>query len=125
MVKAIVANNLTAEFPFEISSTEYEIINHHETASLILGRSGTGKTTCLIFKMVSKYLARRAVEIEQPLKQILLTRSSFLAEKLRTYSQRLIEGHTSQELISESVEKMVSTCQIFCPLCHTSIVGNM
>lgn len=111
MIRAIITNNLTAEFPFEISSTEYGIINHSDTASLILGRSGTGKTTCLVFKMVSRYLARCAIDSEQPLKQILLTRSSFLAEKLKDYCKRLIEGHTSQKLALENLEVTVSIAQ--------------
>ena len=32
------------------------MITHFRTASLILGRSGTGKTTCLVFKLVGKFL---------------------------------------------------------------------
>ncbi|KAL9101118.1 MAG: hypothetical protein Q9163_003595 [Psora crenata] len=104
LIQAIIDNNLVAEFPFDLSTDEARIINNFETASLILGRSGTGKTTCLIFKMVSRYLARRALMDEPPIRQILLTRSSFLAEKLREYSRRLIEGRISQPLHLKSLQ---------------------
>ena len=67
---AIVANDLSAEFPFDLSREEARIISHFQSASLILGRSGTGKTTCLIFKMVGKYLASKVVTGETPVKQV-------------------------------------------------------
>ena len=72
LMRAIIANNLTAEFPFDLSTEEFKVINHFDTASLLLGRSGTGKTTCLIFKMVSKYLARKAIVDEKPIRQVRL-----------------------------------------------------
>ena len=89
---ALNRNDLAAEFPFDISSTEFEIIQHYKTASLIFGRSGTGKTTCLLFKLASNYLARIVSEDLRPARQVLLTRSSLLADKLREHAQRLIEG---------------------------------
>ena len=73
MVRAIITNNLAAEFPFDLSTDEFRVINHFETASLILGRSGTGKTTCLIFKMVSKYLARMSMSGVKPIRQVYST----------------------------------------------------
>ena len=59
-----------AEFPFDLSTEEFRILSHSQTASMILGRSGTGKTTCLIFKLVGKYLASKAVVGETPVKQV-------------------------------------------------------
>ena len=70
MFHAILANDLSAEFPFDLSEEEARVISHCQTASLILGRSGTGKTTCLIFKLVGKYLTSKAVMGERPVKQV-------------------------------------------------------
>ena len=84
------------------------MIGHFHTSSLILGRSGTGKTTCLVVKMVRRYLASKAVMDGTPVRQVskkimvlalsaayhgqvLLTRSHFLADKLRAYTRRSIE----------------------------------
>ena len=108
MYHAILANDLSAEFPLSLSEEETRVVSHCQTASLILGRSGTGKTTCLIFKLVGKYLTSKTVMGERPVKQVsnkkvsslwlaadlsqvLLTKSGFLADKLRTYTQELIK----------------------------------
>jgi len=119
VTRSILANNLNAEFPFGLSQDEIQVIGHFQTASLILGRSGTGKTTCLVFKLVGKHLARKRLPGERRIrqvgnamfrrssrfannswlsKQVLLTRSSFLADKLRAYVRRLIETLTSESL---------------------------
>lgn len=90
LIRSILAKDISAEFPFDLSKDEAVVINHSHTASLILGRSGTGKTTCLIFKLVAQYLARRRVKDEKPKRQILVTRSSFLADRIRAYTLRLI-----------------------------------
>jgi len=126
VIRSILANDLTAEFPFDLSPDEIQVIGHFQTASLILGRSGTGKTTCLVFKLVGKHLARRRLPGERRIrqvssamlwqsswfanntclpKQVLLTRSSFLADKLRAYVQRLIETLTSKSLNLEVLQE--------------------
>ena len=108
-MKSIIDNDLSAEFPFDLSGQEKEVIAHFSTASLILGRSGTGKTTCLVFKLVGRYLARQAVVDEAPIHQVsstilcivlrfvltsvvkvFVTRSGLLADKLRLYIRKLI-----------------------------------
>lgn len=70
VIRSILDNDLAAEFPFDLSMEETRVITHFQTASLILGRSGTGKTTCLIFKMVGKFLASKAVLDERPARQV-------------------------------------------------------
>ena len=121
VIRSIVDNDLAAEFPFDLSMEEARVITHFQTASLILGRSGTGKTTCLVFKLVGKFLASKAVPDERPARQVrsemigvflfaanqgqvLLTRSSFLAGKLQAYTRRLIETLSSKSLRTESFE---------------------
>lgn len=90
VLQSLVTNNMPAQVPFDLSAEEAEIIQHFKTSTLILGRSGTGKTTCLVYKLVAKYLAGRMTGGE-PIQQVLLTRSSLLAEKLRNYTVELIK----------------------------------
>ncbi|KAF8416944.1 hypothetical protein EV426DRAFT_624835 [Tirmania nivea] len=80
----------TIAFPFELSREELEIVELKNAAAFILGRSGTGKTTCLLFKLLWKSIVSR--ENESPVRQIFLTRSSVLAERLKDYLRRLIES---------------------------------
>ena len=58
------------EFPFDLSQEEVAIVNHTNTSSLILGRSGTGKTTCLLFKLFAKYEAREAIHHSDRIRQV-------------------------------------------------------
>ncbi|KAF8461600.1 hypothetical protein BDZ91DRAFT_736591 [Kalaharituber pfeilii] len=97
----ITSGNQDAEFPFDVTGTEIGIIKHFRTAAFILGRSGTGKTTCLLYKLLSRYLASaQNFGVEHRLRQILLTRSEPLSRKLRLELQRLIK---SQLLLVDGV----------------------
>ena len=90
MIRSVLANDLLAEFPFDFSGDETRIILHFHASDLILGRSGTGKTTCLVFKLLAKYAAGCALTEERPPRQLLLTRSTELANKLKDYIHRLM-----------------------------------
>lgn len=70
VMRSIIANDLNAEFPVDVSQDEIQIIYQVETSSLVLGRSGTGKTTCLVYKLVGKHLARRSLPDERRLRQV-------------------------------------------------------
>ncbi|KGO54138.1 DNA helicase, UvrD-like, C-terminal [Penicillium expansum] len=103
-LKSIVNKNDAEEFPFDLSPEELEIVKHFSTSSLILGRSGTGKTTCLLFKMLAKHKARQSASDEQQARQLLLTRSSYLASKLQTYAKSLIDAQSKAPSIEEDVD---------------------
>ena len=90
MLRSVLAHDLLVEFPFDFSGDETRIILHFGTSSLILGRSGTGKTTCLVFKLLAKYAAGSVVTQERLPRQLLLTRSNELANKLKDYINRLM-----------------------------------
>ena len=90
MLRSVLAQDLLAEFPFDFSGDETRTILHFGTSSLILGRSGTGKTTCLVFKLLAKYAAGFTATQGRSPRQLLLTRSNELASKLRVYIGRLI-----------------------------------
>ena len=99
MIRSVLANDLWAEFPFDFSGDETRIILHFGTSSLILGRSGTGKTTCLVFKLLAKYAAGCAVTEEQSPRQLLLTRSTELATKLKDYIKRLMRTLAANAIV--------------------------
>jgi hypothetical protein len=106
-------------FPVDPSEEELHVINFLKCPAFILGRSGTGKTTCLVYKLASRYLTSKAAD-ELPVRQVsfqlymyigflclelvsssdgsddtitiqlLLTRSNELVQKLKRYTTRLI-----------------------------------
>ena len=92
LIRSVLANDPLAEFPLDLSGDEARIILHTSTSSLILGRSGTGKTTCLVFKLLAKYAAASALVEERAPRQLLLTRSNELAIKLKDYVKRLMRS---------------------------------
>lgn len=117
-------SNLTFEVPFELSPEELRIVSHFTTSALILGRSGTGKTTCLVFKLLAQFQARSLVTEEEPIRQacipstmfaayltgfvntqILLTRSSYLASKLNSYTRSLIKSQVPNSTPGDYLNK--------------------
>ncbi|KAJ3029251.1 UNVERIFIED_CONTAM: hypothetical protein HDU68_012662 [Siphonaria sp. JEL0065] len=46
-----------AEFPFSISEQEHKILQHTNSV-IVVGRSGTGKTSCSVFRLLSHWHAR-------------------------------------------------------------------
>ncbi|KAL8820934.1 MAG: hypothetical protein Q9223_000951 [Gallowayella weberi] len=79
------------DYPCKLSFHETEIVCHSQSSSIILGRSGTGKTTCLVLKLIGRYIASKEFFQNGPLKQILLTRSLNLAEKIRASIRQTLE----------------------------------
>lgn len=61
--------DMTFEVPFELSPEELRIVSHFTTSTLILGRSGTGKTTCLVFSLLAQFKARSSISEEEPIRQ--------------------------------------------------------
>lgn len=55
-VCALQSKICTGDFPFKVTEIEHQVINLTSTAPiLLLGRSGTGKTTCCIYRLWSRY----------------------------------------------------------------------
>ncbi|KAF3932380.1 hypothetical protein ABW19_dt0203715 [Dactylella cylindrospora] len=94
-----------AEAPFVVSAEEESIINHFGSSICILGRSGTGKTTCLAFRLLASYIRDQLVNDGKEARQVFLTRSPVLAEKIREYINRLINSHFMRfEIKGDSAE---------------------
>ncbi|KAL8762219.1 MAG: hypothetical protein Q9184_001736 [Pyrenodesmia sp. 2 TL-2023] len=92
VLQSQIMDFMSTELPYQLSNHEMDIICYWKSSSLILGRSGTGKTTCLLFKLIGKYLASKGVKGQPPIRQILLTRSPELADKLRIYARNSIRA---------------------------------
>ncbi|KAG8957154.1 hypothetical protein FRC05_010279, partial [Tulasnella sp. 425] len=67
-----------ASFMFSVAPPENEIIKC-PSSCLVLGRSGTGKTTCMVFRMIGLDVA--AKKSGQTLRQVFVTQSRTLARK--------------------------------------------
>lgn len=70
VMDSFLTNSADAEFPFDTSPEEIEVIKHRDSGTLIMGRSGTGKTTCLVQKLVRNYTARKLIIGQAPPRQV-------------------------------------------------------
>ena len=95
MLRSIIEQDVKAEYPFDLSPAEIEIIQHVKTPTLILGRSGTGKTTCLILKMVAKYLASYNSSSQAPARQVRMIHLNSYGELLTTGTVSLTRCRSS------------------------------
>ncbi|KAJ3997585.1 hypothetical protein F5050DRAFT_1750599 [Lentinula boryana] len=77
--------DLDATFPHLVSTKEKQIIEHPHSC-YVIGRSGTGKTTTLLFKMllVERSHRIRGGDTPKP-RQIFVTQSRILAKKVEQY----------------------------------------
>ncbi|KAK2462120.1 hypothetical protein APHAL10511_006583 [Amanita phalloides] len=84
--------DLDAVFPFEVSPEEKAIIDH-PFSCYVLGRSGTGKTTAMLHKML---WIERSFEIgtdgTTKARQMFVTQSSVLADKVKEYFNKMLES---------------------------------
>ncbi|KAG8939076.1 hypothetical protein FRC04_007029 [Tulasnella sp. 424] len=67
-------------FMFSVSGPENRIINH-PSSCLVLGRSGTGKTTCMLFRIIGLDVAAKKSSPSHTLRQVFVTQSRTLARR--------------------------------------------
>ncbi|KAG9044657.1 hypothetical protein FS837_007754 [Tulasnella sp. UAMH 9824] len=84
-------------FMFAVSSPEYRVITH-PSSCLVLGRSGTGKTTCMLFRMT--VLDKDTKDSQRPLRQMFVTQSRTLAKNVRRDWARLSQVEKNEAIIS-------------------------
>lgn len=70
LLKSLFVNDVASQYPFELSQEELRIVAHFETPTLVLGRSGTGKTTCLVFKILASYQLNQSRKGERAFRQV-------------------------------------------------------
>ncbi|KAF8595241.1 P-loop containing nucleoside triphosphate hydrolase protein [Ceratobasidium sp. AG-I] len=85
-----VAADLDMAFPMVLDEHERRIVNH-TGASIVIGRSGTGKTTALIYKMRTIDQANTTQGGQQSVRQLFVTRSRVLAQHVEATYQGLVE----------------------------------
>ncbi|PPQ98969.1 hypothetical protein CVT24_003465 [Panaeolus cyanescens] len=80
-----IQSDRDAAFPFELSRYEKKIVQY-PASCYVLGRSGTGKTTTMLYKMlwVEKAYRMHTGGLQHP-RQIFVTRSAVLARKVEEH----------------------------------------
>ncbi|KAF5345183.1 hypothetical protein D9758_009704 [Tetrapyrgos nigripes] len=102
LMNTILAD-VEATFPHLVSSQE-KVIIEHPYSCYVIGRSGTGKTTTLLFKML---LIERTAQLAggdapRP-RQIFVTQSRVLAKKVEEYFATLVKSLTAT---NQSLEEL-------------------
>ncbi|EUC55290.1 glycosyl hydrolase family 39 domain protein [Rhizoctonia solani AG-3 Rhs1AP] len=85
-----VVADLEMVLPMVLDEHEREIVSH-KGASIVIGRSGTGKTTALIYKIRAVDQEHAAKEEREPIRQMFVTRSRVLAQHVEATYQGLAE----------------------------------
>ncbi|KAI1785582.1 hypothetical protein LXA43DRAFT_1185708 [Ganoderma leucocontextum] len=94
LLNSIIADKDVAHV-FEITPQEKKIIEH-PSSCYVLGRSGTGKTTTMLFKMLGIERAWETHRETMPKpRQLFVTQSRVLAEKVEEYFAKLLESLAS------------------------------
>ncbi|CAH1769211.1 12640_t:CDS:2, partial [Entrophospora sp. SA101] len=98
------------KFTFQVSKLEYEIINHPSSA-IVIGRSGTGKTTCIEFRLLGSYWASQLNQMSSSndnnsnshKRQIFITLSKRLCCKVKDdFNERLEAAESGNEKMTEA-----------------------
>ncbi|GAB1527760.1 hypothetical protein RhiTH_010948 [Rhizoctonia solani] len=85
--KPAVRANLEVNLPINLDPLEKSIV-HNQNATIVVGRSGTGKTTALVYRMRAIHLQDQASTI----RQMVVTRSRVLAKHIEATFLSLIES---------------------------------
>ncbi|RHZ88684.1 hypothetical protein Glove_21g290 [Diversispora epigaea] len=97
LIRSLVLNG--PNFTFQVSKIEYEIINYPSSA-IIIGRSGTGKTTSIMFRQISSYRINQLGKTSSlsgycenfHKRQIFITVSYNLCRRVEKYFYGLLEA---------------------------------
>ncbi|KAF5377280.1 hypothetical protein D9615_006447 [Tricholomella constricta] len=106
LLRSILAD-LDVAFPFQVSPQEKEIIEHPNSC-YVLGRSGTGKTTTMLFKMlwIERTFQMNAQDMTKP-RQIFVTKSRVLAGKVEEYFLKLLESLKAASQSPQELKRLV------------------
>ncbi|KAJ3213538.1 hypothetical protein HDU67_002786 [Dinochytrium kinnereticum] len=101
------SSNDPGEFPFSLSQREDEIV-HHPYSLLLCGRSGTGKTSCIVFRLLSMYYAYY-MRAKEPLYSILpaIVNASATVSEEPDSSKNLKSGHHLHQIF-------ITASPVFC-----------
>lgn len=97
---------------FDVSPLEKDIIEHPYSC-YVLGRSGTGKTTTMLFKMLGierSYQLMQNETMHKP-RQMFVTQSRVLAEKVKEFFLKLYESLLSADKSPEEIRAIIAARQ--------------
>lgn len=96
------------ELAFDMNSQETEII-HNPSSLFVLGRSGTGKTTVMLYKMFHRSNLSNGNEMED-LKQSMITANPRLVQAMKQYWEKLTTKKmvAQDSLVGKNVTDIVS-----------------
>ncbi|KAG8821829.1 hypothetical protein FRC18_011189, partial [Serendipita sp. 400] len=101
VLQGILADEEAAH-PFSVSHHEHEII-YHPSSCFVIGRSGTGKTTTMLFKMLGVERTSRRFNTRK-VRQVFITQSRVLAERVEEYFQGMIRSYSTDFQSNEELE---------------------
>ncbi|CAG8492712.1 7239_t:CDS:10 [Diversispora eburnea] len=125
LIRSLVLDG--SDFTFQVSKTEYEIINS-PTSAIIIGRSGTGKTTSIVFRQIASYLINQLSKTPSlnghsknfNKRQIFITVSDNLCDRVKEYFYKLlkaaelarkkISADESNEQVKKGEEFVIKKC---------------
>ncbi|KAF8491287.1 hypothetical protein JB92DRAFT_2753228 [Gautieria morchelliformis] len=117
MLPDIIADQ-DAAYPFELTGAEQEI-RDHQSSCFVLGRSGTGKTTTMVFKMMNYEMLRMqqatqkvAVLPGRPLRQLFVTQSRILVGRVQEYFMKMMMSHTAGHKTPQELERLAQRNQL-------------
>jgi len=103
--------HLDLDHVFQVESKEREIIDH-DSACYVLGRSGTGKTTTMAFKMLavewSWRLTGASLSTAGPTgkpRQLFVTQSQTLADKVKDYYMKLFRSKEASNMTPSELKQ--------------------
>ncbi|KIN94752.1 hypothetical protein M404DRAFT_372448 [Pisolithus tinctorius Marx 270] len=95
------------ELPFELTTKEWQIV-HCLTSCYVIGRSGTGKTTAMVFKMLGIQRAWEQVPSTRKPRQLFVTRYPVLAAKVEEFFTSLVESLALAERTQDELQSLRS-----------------
>ncbi|CUA70034.1 TPR and ankyrin repeat-containing protein 1 [Rhizoctonia solani] len=98
--------NVEVNLPIVLDPLERAIV-HNDKASIVIGRSGTGKTTALVYKLRAIHLQSQGT----PIRQMVVTRSRVLAKHIQATFQSLIESTSIANKNAEQLAVMAKQYQ--------------
>ncbi|KAJ3514932.1 hypothetical protein NLJ89_g2078 [Agrocybe chaxingu] len=106
LLNSIIAD-LDVAHVFNVSPQEKEIIEYPYSC-YVLGRSGTGKTTTMLFKMlgIERAYSLRKDTMAKP-RQIFVTQSRVLANKVEEYFSKLLDSLSTADKTKEELAEMI------------------
>ncbi|KAF8895020.1 hypothetical protein CPB84DRAFT_1782432 [Gymnopilus junonius] len=106
LLNSIIAD-LDVAHVFDVSPQEKEIVEYPQSC-YVLGRSGTGKTTTMMFKMlgIERAYAMRKDSMQKP-RQIFVTQSRVLAGKVEEYFSKLLDSLATAEKSKEELAQLI------------------